>query len=228
MRVIRVGRAMSNDVVLSDLSVSKHHLEIKQDQFGKFYLTDLGSTNGTMVNGVRIYNTVPISQGDIIRAGGAPPLPWRNYFNEQLGAVGYAAPAHSSSSAPVGVGTNLRYLPNATATFVLGLCSVVFSCLGAFFMLFFIVFLSIYVGGFFSFLACILGIIGLSISARSIELYRSQSSGVINGYNSLNAGRIMSIVGLVIGALLMIFIILILFDQSTRLWWGPYYRGRYY
>ncbi len=50
---IRIGRDPTNDVAINHPVVSKHHAEIvKQD--GKFFVVDLGSTNGTFVNGIKI------------------------------------------------------------------------------------------------------------------------------------------------------------------------------
>jgi len=50
---IAVGRDPSNDVFINHPVVSKHHAEIvKQD--GKFFIVDLGSTNGTFVNGIKV------------------------------------------------------------------------------------------------------------------------------------------------------------------------------
>jgi ABC-type multidrug transport system ATPase subunit/pSer/pThr/pTyr-binding forkhead associated (FHA) protein len=50
---ITIGRDPSNDVVIDHPVVSKKHAElIKQD--GKFFINDLGSTNGTFVNGIKV------------------------------------------------------------------------------------------------------------------------------------------------------------------------------
>lgn len=50
---LRVGRTPDNDIVLNDPSVSRSHLELKIDG-NKVTITDLGSSNGTYVNGIRI------------------------------------------------------------------------------------------------------------------------------------------------------------------------------
>ncbi|MBI1941011.1 MAG: FHA domain-containing protein, partial [Acidobacteria bacterium] len=50
---ITIGREPSNDVCVNHPVVSSRHAEIvKQD--GKFYIVDLGSTNGTFVNGIKV------------------------------------------------------------------------------------------------------------------------------------------------------------------------------
>lgn len=46
----RIGRLADNEVVLDNLAVSRYHAKIV-DEDGKFYLVDLGSSNGTVVNG---------------------------------------------------------------------------------------------------------------------------------------------------------------------------------
>ena len=50
---VRIGRSDDNDLVLNDSTVSKHHARVTRDN-GAYYLEDLGSTNGTRVNGRRI------------------------------------------------------------------------------------------------------------------------------------------------------------------------------
>jgi Protein of unknown function (DUF3662)/FHA domain len=47
-----IGRLSSNDVVLSDPNVSRRHAELRRDG-DRWIIQDLGSTNGTLVNGVR-------------------------------------------------------------------------------------------------------------------------------------------------------------------------------
>src|SRR5580704_960671 len=51
---VRVGRSADNDVVLEDLQVSRYHAELVRVATGGWELVDLGSHNGTFVNGARI------------------------------------------------------------------------------------------------------------------------------------------------------------------------------
>ncbi|WP_314172957.1 ABC transporter ATP-binding protein/permease [Streptomyces winkii] len=50
-RVMRIGRALENELVVSDLQVSRHHAEFHASPEGRFEIHDLGSHNGTYVNG---------------------------------------------------------------------------------------------------------------------------------------------------------------------------------
>ncbi|MEV6174748.1 FHA domain-containing protein [Streptomyces sp. NPDC051954] len=50
-RVMRIGRALENDLVVSDLQVSRNHAEFHSMPDGRMEIRDLGSHNGTYVNG---------------------------------------------------------------------------------------------------------------------------------------------------------------------------------
>ncbi len=69
-RVLRIGRATDNDVVVSDLSVSRYHAELRRSSRGGFEIADLGSHNGTFVNGQRI-TSAPVTEADSIGIGPA-------------------------------------------------------------------------------------------------------------------------------------------------------------
>lgn len=63
-----IGRESKNDIVIPDINVSRVHAEIRQDESGAWILTDLGSTNGTFVNGRQIKSTA-LSDADRIIVG---------------------------------------------------------------------------------------------------------------------------------------------------------------
>jgi len=80
-----------------------------------------------------------------------------------------------------------QQLPNATAVLVLGICSIVFGCF---------------------FVGLILGIIGIVLSGKGRKLYKDDPT-LYDGYGSLNAGFIMSIVGTCLGGLYTIYFIIV-------------------
>ncbi|MEE9302988.1 MAG: FHA domain-containing protein [Thiotrichaceae bacterium] len=45
-----IGRALNNDIILSDLSVSPQHLKIEREESGSFLVTNLSDENGTRIN----------------------------------------------------------------------------------------------------------------------------------------------------------------------------------
>ncbi|WP_425348251.1 FHA domain-containing protein [Streptomyces palmae] len=67
-RVMRIGRALENDLVVSDLQVSRHHAEFHVLPDGRFEIRDLGSHNGTYVNGQPVRQQV-IGPQDIVGVG---------------------------------------------------------------------------------------------------------------------------------------------------------------
>ncbi|CAM5579888.1 ABC transporter ATP-binding protein [Streptomyces abikoensis] len=65
---MRIGRALENDLVVSDLQVSRHHAEFRATGDGRFEIVDLGSHNGTYVNGQPVRQQV-IGPNDIVGVG---------------------------------------------------------------------------------------------------------------------------------------------------------------
>ncbi len=66
---ILIGRAIDNDIRLSDPLVSRHHCRIEVGEEGA-WLLDLGSANGTLVNENRVQRKL-LSPGDVVTLGGA-------------------------------------------------------------------------------------------------------------------------------------------------------------
>jgi uncharacterized protein (TIGR02996 family) len=69
---LRIGRGWATVVRISDLCVSRTHAEIRFHEGRGWFLRDLGSTNGTFLNGVRIgHGRYPLKDGDVIWVGAA-------------------------------------------------------------------------------------------------------------------------------------------------------------
>ena len=67
---LMVGRDPACDIVLDDPSVSRRHARVFLAE-GGVYLEDLGSQNGTMVNGAAIHMPCQLRSGDELAAGEA-------------------------------------------------------------------------------------------------------------------------------------------------------------
>jgi predicted component of type VI protein secretion system len=63
-----IGRDSSNAVAINDAEVSRKHARLTF-QGGKYVLEDLGSTNGTFVNGQRLVNAAVLKSGDVVSFG---------------------------------------------------------------------------------------------------------------------------------------------------------------
>ena len=65
---ITVGREADNDMFISNQSISRKHFKISY-RAGNFYIEDLGSTNGTILNGQMIVQSEKLNNNDIIQIG---------------------------------------------------------------------------------------------------------------------------------------------------------------
>lgn len=65
---ISIGRSPDNDIALDDRRISRRHADLSQIE-GRWVVHDLGSTNGTAVNG-RIVRQAPLRDGDRVSLGG--------------------------------------------------------------------------------------------------------------------------------------------------------------
>jgi EAL domain-containing protein (putative c-di-GMP-specific phosphodiesterase class I) len=68
--VLRVGRHAENALSISNPTVSNHHAELRQTG-NSLFVVDLGSTNGTFVNGNRIRGESKLNPGDVLQFGTA-------------------------------------------------------------------------------------------------------------------------------------------------------------
>ncbi|MBL9085696.1 MAG: FHA domain-containing protein [Planctomycetia bacterium] len=63
-----VGRAPDVEIPVDDAGASRRHCRVRME--GQFWvLEDLGSRNGTFVNGKRAEGVVPLREGDVVRIG---------------------------------------------------------------------------------------------------------------------------------------------------------------
>lgn len=85
------------------------------------------------------------------------------------------------------MGEQLKTVPNAVASLVLGICSIVFSCF---------------------FIGLICGIIGLVLANKGIKCYNLSPEQYM-GNGMLNAGRILSIIGIVLNGVYILYVIFI-------------------
>ena len=61
-----IGRGGESSLVLPERQVSRHHVKILNEN-GRYLLQDLGSKNGTHLNGTQVTGTVPLQDGDEIQ-----------------------------------------------------------------------------------------------------------------------------------------------------------------
>ena len=66
--IVRIGRAGDNDLVVDDLIVSRRHAELRAMPDGTYEIVDLGSHNGTYLNGQPVARA-PVGPGDIVGIG---------------------------------------------------------------------------------------------------------------------------------------------------------------
>ena len=63
-----VGRAAGSDVPADDPHVSARHAELRYER-GQWWLRDLGSSNGTRLNGEPVRTVVAVHHGDVLQCG---------------------------------------------------------------------------------------------------------------------------------------------------------------
>jgi diguanylate cyclase (GGDEF)-like protein len=80
-RELILGRAGDAQVFLDDADVSRHHAKLVPGPGGMVSVVDLGSTNGTAVNGVRLEGSRPLLDGDQVTVGQATFLKFTHGAN---------------------------------------------------------------------------------------------------------------------------------------------------
>lgn len=100
-----LGRDVTNDIVLADAEVSRQHARLTRTP-GGYVLEDLGSTNGTFVNGERLIAPRVLNPGDLVGFGENVTLTFDAASPESAATVmspaaGYAAEPPPREQAPV-------------------------------------------------------------------------------------------------------------------------------
>ena len=122
MQIVKIGRGSGNDVIINDNSVSRVHCQIKKDDDGSYHLTDMNSTNGTYVNGVKRSGEVWLKDSDIVRIGNTT-LPWLNYFS------GAPSPGTEIQPSPGTYGPPVQHPDKPNNVLVWAILSTIFCCL---------------------------------------------------------------------------------------------------
>ncbi|RPJ03141.1 MAG: FHA domain-containing protein [Chloroflexi bacterium] len=99
--IITLGRDITNDIVINDPEVSRHHCRLTQGG-GGFTIEDLGSTNGTFINGQRLTGARPLSHGDMVGLGETVTLAYESATGAQVasGSTMVSGSAPGSEFAP--------------------------------------------------------------------------------------------------------------------------------
>lgn len=90
--VMNLGRDITNQLVINDREVSRHHLRFVRGADG-FTMEDLGSTNGTFINGRRVTGSTLLKNGDMIGLGETVTLGY------EVVRAGMSSPAYPTPGA---------------------------------------------------------------------------------------------------------------------------------
>jgi pSer/pThr/pTyr-binding forkhead associated (FHA) protein len=81
--LITLGRAADNKVIIIEPEISRYHMKLERTPRG-YLLTDLGSTNGTIVNGTMIKEPRLLVSGDVLRIGTSIVIQYTNDPDEAV------------------------------------------------------------------------------------------------------------------------------------------------
>jgi predicted component of type VI protein secretion system len=99
--IITLGRDITNDIVINDPEVSRHHSRMTRSA-GGYMLEDLGSTNGTFVNGQRLTGARQLNSGDLISLGETVTLAYESTLPVNLPEPSGQPTMMNQSNQPVG------------------------------------------------------------------------------------------------------------------------------
>ena len=75
---LKIGTSSSNELVLEEVGIDPHHLELFCDEYGNVFITDLKSSNGTFVNDQALDGFKLLVAGDKVRFGKTYIFDWEN------------------------------------------------------------------------------------------------------------------------------------------------------
>jgi predicted component of type VI protein secretion system len=96
---ITLGRDITNEIVVNDPEVSRHHMRLTRGT-GGFTIEDLGSTNGTFINGQRLTAARPLRPGDMIGLGETVTLVYEPISNATIPGGAASIPPGVSQPMP--------------------------------------------------------------------------------------------------------------------------------
>lgn len=193
MRELSIGRNSDNNVPVDDTSVSRKHaiLIISGNEYS---VRDLGSTNGTYINGMRINGVSNLKTNDILKVGNAL-VPWMNHL--ELAGLKQQTVFHQGQNQGQQQYVNSSQqinLPNASGGMVCGIIGIILS-LGL--------------------VGIILNIIAISLSGSAISRYKSNPEIYTeSSYRKAKSGQALGIIGLSVFGLALLIIIIIIVANS--------------
>jgi pSer/pThr/pTyr-binding forkhead associated (FHA) protein len=102
-RELEVGRAAEEAGQLAgDVEISRRHARVSRQEDGGYSIEDLGSTNGTLVNGTAITGLQPLAPGDTVELGAT------TLEVQSTGVPADEAPAPADVAAPVRIALEIE------------------------------------------------------------------------------------------------------------------------
>ena len=200
MQELTIGRSPDNSIIINDNTVSRRHATLIVSQ-SEFSVKDLGSANGTFVNGMRVAGVASLQSNDILKVGNSV-VPWMNYIN--MGGHQMPNSDPQISKQPSAGHSEKVKLDNSTGALVTGIVGLVL-----------IWFPYVSVAG------VVLNIISIVLGAVAMSKYKERRDQYTEAsYKNAKAGLICGIVGL---GLMVLAIIILLISGDYY-----YYNNNYY
>ncbi|HJW91962.1 MAG TPA: FHA domain-containing protein [Anaerolineales bacterium] len=108
---IGIGRDVSNDFVINDQEISRRHARLRLES-GGYLLEDLGSTNGTFVNGQRLSHPHQLRPGETIMLGDTIEFTFESPYDADVTMVS-SGPVTMPGTPPPAPPVRETYIPPA-------------------------------------------------------------------------------------------------------------------